>query len=60
MRLFGDENLEKEVIEVLRRHGHDISTLSPGETGVGVFTVIEATATRRRPFLSLLNKGRAE
>ena len=122
MKLFADENLEKEVVEILRRHGHDVATLSPGSTGaddpevlavatsehrvfvtndkdfaelaflqrqltegivlvrlprshsdakarrvaeviddqaeklMGVFTVIEAAAIRRRPYLSLLRK----
>jgi hypothetical protein len=41
MRLFADENLEAAVDEQAERL-------------LGVFTVIEAAAIRRRPFLALL------
>ena len=52
MKLFADENLEQEVIEVLRRHGHDVATLAPGRTGADDPEVLAVATSENRIFVT--------
>jgi len=59
MKLFADENLEIDTVEILRQHGHDVRLLAPAEKG-GPDPDVLALATRENRVFVTNDKDFAE